>query len=551
LPNQNFRVKNGLEVGIGGTVLSAFESGKVGIGTTNSRYTLEVGAVGAAGTSLLVNGGARITGILSVGQGTIVIDGNTNTITADTIVATNFQQSGGSGYATQGYVGTQITNLVDNAPSDLNTLSKIASAINNDASYSTTINNALSLKANTTDLSSLNASNLTSGTIPNGRFPATLPTASGENLTGLNASNLNTGTVPTARIVGSVGDFTVGSNLYVNGTLSVGGTSVILNAAQLQVNDKDIVVGYTTNTNNNDVSNDVTANHGGISVASTVGSPLVNIPLQVGINSNPSTYKQLMWIRQGNYSGWGTDSWLSNYPISIGTTVIQNNSRLTVGAGFTVYDTYVDTTDIRSRNINVVGIVTATSFVKSGGTSSQFLKADGSVDSSTYLTTESDTLSTVTSRGNTTTNSISIGNITVSDINSSGISTVNIKQVAEVSTNNFNTTLAPSSGTLTIDSSQATVFLGSLNASVTTWAFTNVPTTNNRVTTVTLVIAGNSSFTYGDACSVNGTSITNGVKWSGGSSPTSTNNSDIVSFMIVRDGAGTINVFGSGNTNFS
>ena len=33
-----------------------------------------------------------------------------------------------------------------------------------------------------------------------------------------------------------------------------------------------------------------------------------------------------------------------------------------------------------------VGIVTASSFVKSGGTSSQFLKADGSVDSNTYIT---------------------------------------------------------------------------------------------------------------------------------------------------------------------
>ena len=34
----------------------------------------------------------------------------------------------------------------------------------------------------------------------------------------------------------------------------------------------------------------------------------------------------------------------------------------------------------------IVGATTATSFVKSGGTSSEFLKADGSVDSSTYIT---------------------------------------------------------------------------------------------------------------------------------------------------------------------
>ncbi len=45
----------------------------------------------------------------------------------------------------------------------------------------------------------LNANNLTSGTVPNGRFPATLPVASGVNLTALNASNLGSGTVPDAR----------------------------------------------------------------------------------------------------------------------------------------------------------------------------------------------------------------------------------------------------------------------------------------------------------------------------------------------------------------
>lgn len=59
----------------------------------------------------------------------------------------------------------------------------------------------------------------------------------------------------------------------------------------------------------------------------------------------------------------------------------------------------------------ISGNVTATSFIKSGGTSSQFLKADGSVDSSTYLTAEADTLSTVTARGAATSNSIETGGL--------------------------------------------------------------------------------------------------------------------------------------------
>mgnify|MGYP003108585547 FL=1 len=50
------------------------------------------------------------------------------------------------------------------------------------------------------DLANLNASNLTSGTIPDARFPATLPAISGTNLTNLDASDLASGTVPIARL---------------------------------------------------------------------------------------------------------------------------------------------------------------------------------------------------------------------------------------------------------------------------------------------------------------------------------------------------------------
>jgi hypothetical protein len=53
---------------------------------------------------------------------------------------------------------------------------------------------------NGSNLTNLNASNLASGTVPDARFPATLPAASGVNLTALNASNLASGTVPTARL---------------------------------------------------------------------------------------------------------------------------------------------------------------------------------------------------------------------------------------------------------------------------------------------------------------------------------------------------------------
>lgn len=48
--------------------------------------------------------------------------------------------------------------------------------------------------------SGINAANITAGTLPDARFPATLPAASGANLTSLNAGNLSSGTVASARL---------------------------------------------------------------------------------------------------------------------------------------------------------------------------------------------------------------------------------------------------------------------------------------------------------------------------------------------------------------
>ena len=50
------------------------------------------------------------------------------------------------------------------------------------------------------NLTSLNASNLGSGTVPDARFPATLPQTSGANLTNLNASNVASGTLGSDRL---------------------------------------------------------------------------------------------------------------------------------------------------------------------------------------------------------------------------------------------------------------------------------------------------------------------------------------------------------------
>src|SRR5210317_1239879 len=56
------------------------------------------------------------------------------------------------------------------------------------------------------DGSALNASNLSSGTVPDARFPATLPALNGSALTALNATQLTSGTVPDARFPATLQD---------------------------------------------------------------------------------------------------------------------------------------------------------------------------------------------------------------------------------------------------------------------------------------------------------------------------------------------------------
>jgi hypothetical protein len=52
-----------------------------------------------------------------------------------------------STFATTSYVNTQVANLVDSAPGSLDTLNELAAALNDDASFSTTVTDSIALKA--------------------------------------------------------------------------------------------------------------------------------------------------------------------------------------------------------------------------------------------------------------------------------------------------------------------------------------------------------------------------------------------------------------------
>ena len=163
-------------------------------------------------------------------------------------------------------------------------------------------------------------------------------------------------------------------DLNVQNSLTIGGTSVYITATELRVQDKEIVLGLTTSS----LPTDTTANHGGIAIASTEGTPLV--PFQVGTaNTLPDTYKQIMWVRSGTYSGLGTDAWLFNYGVGIGSTQVPNGVRLAAG-GMQVTDSTISSPQINISGIGTFDKIDVNQLSPNGinyGASSQVPVADG------------------------------------------------------------------------------------------------------------------------------------------------------------------------------
>ncbi len=80
-----------------------------------------------------------------------IVEGSTNEFYTDTKVG-NYLTT--NNYATESYVDTEIANLVDTAPSTLDTLNELAAALGDDANFSTTVTNSIATKLAITDFTS-------------------------------------------------------------------------------------------------------------------------------------------------------------------------------------------------------------------------------------------------------------------------------------------------------------------------------------------------------------------------------------------------------------
>ena len=135
-------------------------------------------------------------------------------------------------------------------------------------------------------------------------------------------------------------DLTVLRDLSVTGNITVGGTSGTLFTETLQVADADLILGVRTDANGNDISNDTTASHGGVALASTEGTPLVTLVNPGAGETLPATYKKIMWFKKDSFAGLATDAWLINYGVGIGSTQVPDGVRLAAG-GVHIYENNV------------------------------------------------------------------------------------------------------------------------------------------------------------------------------------------------------------------
>jgi hypothetical protein len=192
---------------------------------------------------------------------------NANVTAANTAIV-NLQNAG---YATTGYVTTQINNLINGAPGTLDTLKQLADAIGDDAQFTSHyVNTVTAINANITAANAAIA--LTNGTV------ATLNT----DITNI-TNQLATGNITTTGTVSANKLITTNGIFWANGVAFVSGTGQAVNTGNISFS------GYTIST-----INDAGGNFG-ITLNPANGGE-VHIKSNTGINNTNPAY----WLEIGN-----------------------------------------------------------------------------------------------------------------------------------------------------------------------------------------------------------------------------------------------------------
>jgi len=342
-------------------------------------------------------------------------------------------------------------------------------------------------------------------------------------------------TLPNGLVCG--GDCTIGGSLTVNGTVTTVNSNVVT------VDDKAIELAAVTNTT---------------FTATTNGTATIN-----GITPTA-----------GLIPGMEVQSTTGGITIPAGTTILSLDDNTAVLSAVVTGSGQASIIAIGPSDLgaNGGGIILKGTPTQLGGTGDKTIKYDHSRTDKYWTFSENLEIAfgkkfvignqlalDRTTLGSTVVNSSLTTVGTLERLTTNGFLTIG-GRVLEKTFQNFNTSLAPTSNVLTINCSAANTILGETTTdAINTFAFitdNNDPANpsvlgNGQSITITLIINANTAAIYGDACTVDGATVSNGIKWAGGSPPSPSSNFDILTFVIAKDNNGTINVFGQGNTDFS
>lgn len=184
------------------TVGLTLQSGNLAPSTTTNRMYNVGGNLFFNGTLVATSAGAGTVTSVGLSAPAIFSVANSPVTSAGTLAVTLATQTANllwAGPASGGAAAPTFRALVD-----LDVPDTITIAGTNNVTWASVSKSGSSLA----DLATTSATALTSGTLPDARFPATLPATSGVNLTALNASSLASGTVACARLPALTGDVT-------------------------------------------------------------------------------------------------------------------------------------------------------------------------------------------------------------------------------------------------------------------------------------------------------------------------------------------------------
>jgi uncharacterized membrane protein YgcG len=190
---------------------------------------------------------------------------------------------------------------------------------------------------------------------------------------------------------------------------------------------------------------------------------------------------------------------------------------------------------------NAILVGTSGSSGSSGTSGSSGSSGSSGTSGSSGSSGTSGAVGTSGTSGTTPTSDLSLSSLTVS-----GTSSLNGLTVLQGVTEVINSTPGATASTVVYDfSTGANWYHSSANTNYTA-NFTNIPTTDNRVTTVTIVINQGATAYIPTAVQIGGTPST--IKWAGGTASGTTNQVDIVGFTFIRSGGSWAQVLGQINT---